>query len=81
LSLRIHTDVEEQEQVEGKEGEYRASFTSLQNKLQRSDLAGITSHAASSQANRKARVSVRARCEAATVILIYTISNFLSFMS
>ncbi|XP_059451307.1 probable WRKY transcription factor 9 isoform X2 [Corylus avellana] len=66
LSLRIHTDVEEQEQVEGKEEEYKATFTSLQNKLQRSDLAGITSHAAA-QANRKARVSVRARCEAATM--------------
>ncbi|KAE8009096.1 hypothetical protein FH972_005550 [Carpinus fangiana] len=36
LSLRIHTDIEEHEQKEGKEGEYKASFTSLQNKLQRS---------------------------------------------
>lgn len=74
MSLRLHTDIEEQEQVEGKEADqYKAaesaSFTSPQNKLQRSDFAGITSHAAS-QANRKARVSVRARCEAATVSLI-----------
>lgn len=71
----MHTDIEEHEQVEGKE-EYKAaesaSFTSLQNNLQRNDLAGITSHSAS-QANRKARVSVRARCEAATVSLINSI--------
>lgn len=75
MSLRLHTDSEEQAEtvlLEDKEEnkEELATFTTVQNKLHRSDLAGITSHVAS-PANRKARVSVRVRSEAATVSLIY----------
>lgn len=78
MSLRLHTDSEEQDHrvlLEDKEDnkEELATFATVQNKLQyRNDHlpAGITSHVAS-PANRKARVSVRVRCEAATVSLIY----------
>ncbi|KAF5444120.1 hypothetical protein F2P56_036622 [Juglans regia] len=74
LSLRLHTDSEEQDHrvlLEDKEDnkEELATFATVQNKLQyRNDHlpAGITSHVAS-PANRKARVSVRVRCEAATM--------------
>ncbi|XP_041011627.1 probable WRKY transcription factor 9 [Juglans microcarpa x Juglans regia] len=69
LSLRLHTGAEEQ-RVEDKDQENKEgveTFTTVQNKLQRStDLTGIASHVAS-PVNRKARVSVRARCEAATM--------------
>ncbi|KAL5174995.1 putative WRKY transcription factor 9 [Glycine soja] len=52
---------------EDKNDQQLASFASVQNKLQRThELPGITTHAAFPP-NRKARVSVRARCEAATM--------------
>ncbi|KAJ7946660.1 WRKY family transcription factor [Quillaja saponaria] len=68
LSLRLRTSTSQQE--DNKESEL-ASFTpSVQNNklLQRtsSQLPGITTHVASPP-NRKARVSVRARCESATM--------------
>ena len=73
LSLRLQTDNEfgdrrEDHDIQERNKEELSSSSltsSVQHKLQRTDLAGITSHAA--QANRKARVSVRARCESATV--------------
>nr|XP_023920249.1 probable WRKY transcription factor 9 isoform X2 [Quercus suber] len=76
LSLRLHnTDAhEDHEPVEIKDKEEGnnklelARFApSVQNKQQRpGDLGGFTGHVAS-PANRKARVSVRARCESATM--------------
>lgn len=71
LSLRLHTNtIQKEKEEDNKEDneEQLASFGSVQNKLQRTnDLpAGITTHAASPP-NRKARVSVRARCESATL--------------
>ncbi|XP_042981435.1 probable WRKY transcription factor 9 isoform X1 [Carya illinoinensis] len=70
LSLRLHTGAEEQRVLEDHKDEENKeveSFTTVQNKLQRStDLTGIASHVAS-PVNRKARVSVRARCESATM--------------
>lgn len=79
LSLRLHnTDAHEDHkrvEIEDKEEENKklelASFApSVQNKQQRpGDLGGFTGHVVS-PANRKARVSVRARCEAATVSFI-----------
>ncbi|GMY39145.1 putative WRKY transcription factor 9 [Fagus crenata] len=72
LSLRLHADIaqdQERVEIEEKEEENKAeleSFTplQLQNKQQRTnDLGGRVA----SPANRKARVSVRARCEAATM--------------
>lgn len=44
-------------------------FGPTQSKLQKSDFGGITTGHVNSPPNRKARVSVRARCEAATVSL------------
>lgn len=79
LSLRLHnTDAhEDHERVEikdkeeaNKKLELASLAPSVQNKQQRpGDLGGFTGHFAS-PANRKARVSVRARCEAATVSFI-----------
>ncbi|RDX91128.1 putative WRKY transcription factor 9, partial [Mucuna pruriens] len=72
LSLRLQpsTSKKESDDVgnkEEKKDQQLASFASVQNKLQRThELPGITTHAASPP-NRKARVSVRARCEAATM--------------
>ncbi|PON46770.1 WRKY domain containing protein [Trema orientale] len=80
LSLRLQTGTEklqerDHEEQKHKEEENKEDLTSyntlvMQNKLQRTDhqLAGITSHVSSATPpNRKARVSVRARCEAATL--------------
>ena len=73
LSLRLQTSPSQQEREEDKVG--KASFASMQNKIQRTDhhLPGFTTHVASPP-NRKARVSVRARCESATVS-IYNFHN------
>jgi hypothetical protein len=80
LSLRLHADIaqdQEPVEIEDKEEENKAeleSFTplQLQNKQQRTnDLGGRVA----SPANRKARVSVRARCEAATVSFIYHLAS------
>ncbi|KAJ9174585.1 hypothetical protein P3X46_013220 [Hevea brasiliensis] len=76
LSLRLqidhsdhHQEIEEdyKEEINKEENGNHASVPN-NNKLQRTDhhLAGLTSHAASLP-NRKARVSVRARCQAATM--------------
>jgi hypothetical protein len=74
LSLRLQTSTSQKDIEENKEAgkrEQLASFETVQNKFQRvqHDLpAGITTHAAAySPPNRKARVSVRARCETATM--------------
>jgi len=73
LSLRLqpstshHKESDVGNNKEDKNDQQLASYASVQNKLQRTNcLPGITTHAASPP-NRKARVSVRARCEAATV--------------
>ncbi|KAA8545546.1 hypothetical protein F0562_020330 [Nyssa sinensis] len=67
LSLRLQTNTSQQEEEDkGEEKEDMTRFTPIQSKLHRSDLAGITSHV-TSPPNRKARVSVRARCQAATM--------------
>jgi len=72
LSLRLQPSTSQKESDVGNNKEERkdlqlASFVSVQNKLQRThELPGITTHAISPP-NRKARVSVRARCESATV--------------
>ncbi|KAK7319354.1 hypothetical protein RJT34_04074 [Clitoria ternatea] len=73
LSLRLQTSqkgIGVEGSKEDKKEQQLASFTSssVQNKLQTTvhELPGITTHAASPP-NRKARVSVRARCEAATM--------------
>ncbi|XP_061373183.1 probable WRKY transcription factor 9 [Gastrolobium bilobum] len=73
LSLRLQTrSTSHQKETEGnykedKNKEQLTNFASEMNKLQRRDcLPRITTHAASPP-NRKARVSVRARCEAATM--------------
>ncbi|KAL6180535.1 hypothetical protein ACLB2K_047197 [Fragaria x ananassa] len=73
LSLRLQTNEfrdqrEDHDDIQERNKEQLTSSSltsSVQHKLQRTDLAGITSHAA--QASRKARVSVRARCESATM--------------
>nr|WGV38225.1 WRKY [Loropetalum chinense var. rubrum] len=68
LSLRIQTSTTQQEKEDKQENkEQMTSFPPPQNKLHRNDLAGISSHVAASPPNRKARVSVRARCQAATM--------------
>ncbi|OAY44877.1 probable WRKY transcription factor 9 [Manihot esculenta] len=75
LSLRLQTDHHQEreegykEEINKKENGNDASLPN-HNKLQRTDhhLAGISSHAAAASLhNRKARVSVRARCQTATM--------------
>ncbi|KAF5743899.1 WRKY transcription factor 34 [Tripterygium wilfordii] len=64
LSLGLQTDTTTQEEIK----EEKERFVSVKNnKLDHDHSTGITSHVASSTPNRKARVSVRARCEAATM--------------
>lgn len=66
LSLRLQTSSCEKEEKKEELANFESS-SSVQNKIQRiHEMSGITSHAASPP-NRKARVSVRARCETATV--------------
>ena len=75
LSLTLQSSSTSQEKedeymgnIEKKEDTPKALITPMQNKLQRSSsLGGGISNHLSSPPNRKARVSVRARCEAATV--------------
>lgn len=71
LSLGLHTDndleqenhkEEEETREKNKELDPTTNFNSIQNKPQRPELQGMAP-----PQNRKARVSVRARCEAATV--------------
>ncbi|XVF45723.1 hypothetical protein PTKIN_Ptkin02bG0229300 [Pterospermum kingtungense] len=69
LSLRLTTGSNRREIVEG--DQHKEEITPnvasvLENKHQQSHLSAITSHAASPP-NRKARVSVRARCQTATM--------------
>ncbi|KAI4296278.1 hypothetical protein L6164_036249 [Bauhinia variegata] len=75
LSLRLQPSTSQQErgrEEDNKEENIKeelANLAPVQNKLQRThhhELPGITTHVASPP-NRKARVSVRARCEAATM--------------
>lgn len=68
LSLRLHTNQFRDPREDRNKEELTSSSlaSAVQHKLQRTEFAGITTHVAS-QANRKARVSVRARCESATV--------------
>ncbi|XP_043705143.1 probable WRKY transcription factor 9 [Telopea speciosissima] len=67
LSLRIQTNVQTHQREKSKEEEL-TNFVPVQNKFQKSEseLAGITNHPAAPP-NRKARVSVRARCQAPTM--------------
>ncbi|KAM1023624.1 hypothetical protein ACFX2A_045470 [Malus domestica] len=64
-------DDDDKKEINNKEGLTRttsltSSSVQLQNKLQRPELAGTPSHGGS-QPNRKARVSVRSRCESAAI--------------
>lgn len=65
LSLRLHSHANEGREEKAKEKEI-AGIDSSPKKQSRTEIAGFTSHAVSAP-NRKARVSVRARCQAATV--------------
>ncbi|KAB1997723.1 hypothetical protein ES319_D12G042900v1 [Gossypium barbadense] len=67
LRLQISSSQREREEEHNKEGsEETPNVASEQNKLQPTCLSAITSHAVSPP-NRKARVSVRARCQTATM--------------
>ncbi|KAL6964345.1 WRKY Transcription Factor [Sarracenia purpurea var. burkii] len=71
LSLRVQSNSSQQQREQDKEEEESkesdvAGFTPAQSKLLRTDMAGGVTHV-SSPPNRKARVSVRARCQAATM--------------
>ncbi|XXG87228.1 hypothetical protein AAC387_Pa11g1965 [Persea americana] len=63
LSLRLHTQIDQHEE---KREEMKA-WVATDGMLHKSNLGGITSHTTSAMANRKARVSVRARCQAPTM--------------
>lgn len=71
LSLGIQTsarqdqEIREEDHSKEESKELDAARFSQSNKLHRSELAGVTNVA--SPPNRKARVSVRARCQTATV--------------
>ncbi|XP_022762247.1 probable WRKY transcription factor 9 [Durio zibethinus] len=72
LSLRLQTSSSQREREDHKEehkeleSQETPIVASVQNKLHQSHLSAITSHAVSPP-NRKARVSVRARCQTATM--------------
>ncbi|XWS67602.1 hypothetical protein CRYUN_Cryun04dG0019900 [Craigia yunnanensis] len=73
LSLRLQTSSSQREireenhkEEHKEESEETPNVASVQNKLHQSHLPAITSHAVSPP-NRKARVSVRARCQTATM--------------
>ncbi|XP_010277690.1 PREDICTED: probable WRKY transcription factor 9 [Nelumbo nucifera] len=66
LSLSMGAGVQQHGRDESKEAEMK-SEEPVQNKFLKSELAGITSHYSPNPPNRKARVSVRARCEAPTM--------------
>ncbi|XP_059644513.1 probable WRKY transcription factor 9 [Cornus florida] len=70
LSLRLQTNTSQQDYKEEdrkeESKEDMARLAQAQSTLHRSDVAGITSHGPSPP-NRKARVSVRARCQTATM--------------
>ncbi|KAL5787541.1 hypothetical protein ACOSP7_004490 [Xanthoceras sorbifolium] len=74
LSLRLQSNINQtarndQEEKEENYNEESGSFKSVQNRLipRNNELSGITSHVAIPPHNRKARVSVRARCQTATM--------------
>ncbi|XP_019447564.1 PREDICTED: probable WRKY transcription factor 9 isoform X2 [Lupinus angustifolius] len=69
LSLRLHTSTSQKEKEEEEyDKEQLASSSSVQNKFQQThNLSSVSTHVAASPPNRKARVSVRARCETATM--------------
>lgn len=82
LSLKLQTEREEDKGEINKEDVTTASFTRYlsqnkqqQQQLQPSELSAIASQV-SFPPNRKARVSVRARCQAATVSYIYIYHHF-----
>ncbi|KAJ8647291.1 hypothetical protein MRB53_000314 [Persea americana] len=64
LSLKLHS---QRDQYGGQEKEEKKTCLPNDNKMQMSGLGGITSHTTSPAANRKSRVSVRARCDAPTM--------------
>lgn len=71
LSLRLKTSTKKHEGEEAEGRRYEnldelSSYSAMQNKIRRTEIAGIASEVVIPP-NRKARVSVRARCEAATV--------------
>ncbi|XP_058078607.1 probable WRKY transcription factor 9 [Magnolia sinica] len=67
LSLRLQTHVDHYEREEKRE-EMKTCATTIDSSIHKSELSGFTNHTGSSPAaNRKARVSVRARCQAPTM--------------
>ncbi|GMI87984.1 hypothetical protein HRI_002467700 [Hibiscus trionum] len=69
LSLTLKTSSNQhkiREEERNKESQETPDFESVQNKVQQCHSSAITSHAVSTS-NRKARVSVRARCQTATM--------------
>ncbi|KAK0591088.1 hypothetical protein LWI29_035453 [Acer saccharum] len=73
LSLRLQSDdtnqMEEKQENYNKEAENGSFKSVVENRLihRNNEFSGITSHVAIPAHNRKARVSVRARCQAATM--------------
>ncbi|KAL7205887.1 hypothetical protein ACSBR2_018743 [Camellia fascicularis] len=65
LSLRLQTYASQEEKEKNKQDQDLTRFAPVQSNLPWGDLAGVT-HVASPP-NRKARVSVRARCQTATM--------------
>lgn len=66
LSLRLQTSTTNHEEDKGENSDELTSYMAVQNKIKQTEMVGIASQVATPP-NRKSRVSVRARCEAATV--------------
>ncbi|KAF3434969.1 hypothetical protein FNV43_RR22056 [Rhamnella rubrinervis] len=66
LSLRLQTSTTNQEEDKEENSDELTSYMAVQNKIKQTEMVGIASQVAAPP-NRKSRVSVRARCEAATM--------------
>lgn len=79
LSLRLQTSTKSQEGLEDDKLEENSdewtSYPAVQSKIKQTEMAGITGQVATPP-NRKSRISVRARCETATVSYNYSLPTF-----
>lgn len=67
LSLSLQTSTTNHGEYKEENSEELTSYMSVQNKIKQTEMAAGIANQVATPPNRKSRVSVRARCEAATV--------------